>query len=353
MKKESNKHPETVVRRLSPQDEMSAFLLYTTPQGDVKVEAVLSDETIWLTQEHMSQLFGVQIPAISKHLKNIFESHELEEDSVVSILETTAQDNKVYKVKYYNLDVAISVGYRVNSLRATQFRIWATNTLKEFIIKGFVIDDYRMKNGRYFGKDYFEELLERIRSIRASERRIYQKITDIFAECSINYDKYSDTAHTFYAEVQNKFHYAISGQTASEIIYHNANAEKEFMGLQTWKHAPKGRVLKSDVTIAKNYLTQEKIHELEQTISSYFDYIERLIKRRTAFTMEEFAESVIKFLEFNEFKILKDKGSISRQQADTKAIKEYEIFNKRQHIESDFDRIIKKLEQEKKEETEK
>lgn len=298
-------------KKLSLKDELSNFLLYTTPQGDVKVEAILSDETVWLTQEHMSQLFGVQKPAISKHLKNIFESGELEEDRCVSILETHLPDGRIYNVRYYNLDAIISVGYRVNSSRATQFRIWATNTLKEYIIKGFVVDDYRLKNGRYFGKDYFEELLERVRSIRASERRIYQKITDIFAECSVDYDRKSETAHNFYAEVQNKFHYAITGQTAAEIIFKNADAGKEFMGLKTWKHAPKGRVLKSDVTVAKNYLQPEQIGQLERTIGSYFDYIERLVERRTVFTMEEFASSICKFLEFNEYDVLQDKGRVS------------------------------------------
>lgn len=337
----SEKH----LRKLSLQDELSEFLMYTTPQGDVKVEAILSEETIWLTQEQMSRLFGVQTPAISKHLKGIFETMELEEEAVVSILETTAQDHKKYKVKYYNLDAIISVGYRVNSARATQFRIWATQILKEFIIRGFVMDDYRLKNGRYFGKDYFQELLERVRSIRASERRIYQKITDIFAECSLDYDTNSKTAHDFYAEVQNKFHYAITGQTAPEIIYKCADAEKEFMGLRTWKNAPEGRVLKSDVTVAKNYLRQDEIQRLERAISGYFDYIERLIEKRTSFTMMEFALSVSKFLEFNEYEILTGKGNISRRQAENKAIGEYQIFNKRQNIESDFDRIIKKLEE--------
>lgn len=334
-------------KKLSLKDELSNFLLYTTPQGDVKVEAILSDETVWLTQEHMSQLFGVQKPAISKHLKNIFESGELEEDRCVSILETHLPDGRIYNVRYYNLDAIISVGYRVNSSRATQFRIWATNTLKEYIIKGFVVDDYRLKNGSYFGKDYFEELLERVRSIRASERRIYQKITDIFAECSVDYDRKSETAHNFYAEVQNKFHYAITGQTAAEIIFKNADADKEFMGLKTWKHAPKGRVLKSDVTVAKNYLQPEQIRQLERTIGSYFDYIERLVERRTVFTMEEFASSVCKFLEFNEYDVLQDKGRVSHQQACNKAWSEYDTFNKRQNIESDFDRIVKKLESEK------
>jgi len=243
------------LRKLSINDETTSFLLYTTPNGNVKVEAILSNETIWLTQEHMSLVFDVNRPAISKHLKNIFDSKELDENSVVSILETTASDGKIYQVNYYNLDAVISVGYRVNSTRATQFRIWATGILKEYIIKGFAMDDERLKNGRIFGKDYFKELLERIRSIRASERRIYQKITDIFAECSIDYDSKSSIAHEFYAEVQNKFHYAITGKTAPEIIYLNAKADKEFMGLKTFKNAPDGRVLISDAKIAKNYLT--------------------------------------------------------------------------------------------------
>lgn len=331
-------------RNMSINDELTSFLLYTSPQGDIKIEAILSNETVWLTQDQISQLFKVQIPAISKHLKNIFDSGELEPNSVVSKMETTGSDGKKYFVMYYNLDAIISVGYRVNSSRATQFRIWATNTLKEYIIKGFVMDDDRLKNGHYFGKDYFEELLERVRSIRASERRIYQKITDIFAECSSDYDPKSEIAHQFYAEVQNKFHFAITGHTAPEIIHMNANANKEFMGLTTWKNAPKGRVLLSDVTVAKNYLKQEEIQELERIISSYFDYIELQIKRRNTFNMDEFSKSVIKFLEFNDYEILPDKGHISKKQADNKAKKEYESFNKRQRIESDFDRIVKRIE---------
>ena len=335
------------MRKLSINDETTSFLLYTAPNGDIKVEAILSNETIWLTQEHMSLVFDVNKPAISKHLKNIFDSNELDENSVVSILETTASDGKIYQVNYYNLDAVISVGYRVNSTRATQFRIWASSVLKEYMIKGFAMDDDRLKNGRFFGKDYFKELLERIRSIRASERRIYQKITDIFAECSIDYDSKSSIAHEFYAEVQNKFHYAITGKTAPEIIYLNAKADEEFMGLKTFKNAPAGRVLISDAKIAKNYLAEDQIRILERTVSSYFDYIERLIETRTYFTMAEFAGSVNKFLEFNEFKILKGKGTVSRQQADEKAENEYESFNKRQKIESDFDRIVKQLESKK------
>jgi hypothetical protein len=342
MKKE-NKKPKA----LSVQDEMSSFLLYTTPEGNVKVEAILSNETVWLSQEQMAQIFGVQKAAISKHLKNAFESGELEQNSVVSKMETTASDGKKYQVMYYNLDAIISVGYRVNSARATQFRIWATNTLREFIIKGFVMDDERLKNGRYFGKDYFEELLERVRSIRASERRVYQKITDIFAECSADYDKNSQTAHDFYAAIQNKFHFAITGLTAAEIIYRNADAKKEFMGLKTWEHAPKGRILKRDAMVAKNYLTESQIQQLERLINAFFDYIELQIERRNAFTMEEFANSVAKFLDFNDYKVLSNKGSISSLQANCKAGEEYDQFNKRQQIESDFDQIVKKLEEEK------
>ena len=342
MKKE-NKKPKA----LSVQDEMSNFLLYTAPEGNVKVEAILSDETVWLSQEQMAQIFDVQKAAISKHLKNVFESGELEQNSVVSILETTASDGKKYQVMYYNLDAIISVGYRVNSARATQFRIWATNTLREFIIKGFVMDDERLKNGRYFGKDYFEELLERVRSIRASERRVYQKITDIFAECSADYDKNSQTARDFYAAIQNKFHFAITGLTAAEIIYRNADAKKEFMGLKTWEHAPKGRILKRDAMVAKNYLTESQIQQLERLINAFFDYIEMQIERRNAFTMEEFANSVAKFLNFNDYKVLSNKGTISSLQANHKAGEEYDQFNKRQQIESDFDRIVKKLEEEK------
>ena len=329
---------------LSIQDELTNFLLYTAPNGNISVEAILHNETIWLSQAQMAQVFDVQVPNISKHIKSIFESHELEEHSVVSILETTAQDGKVYSVRYYNLDAIIAVGYRVSSMRATQFRMWATQILREFIIKGFVLDDYRLKNGQYFGKDYFEDLLEQVRSIRSSERRIYQKITDIFAVCSSDYNKHAHEAMNFYAEVQNKFHYAISGHTAAEIIHSSADAEREFMGLKTFKNAPKGRVVKSDVSIAKNYLTHEEITKLDRLVGSYFDYVERLIERRTLFTMHEFADSVIKFLDFNEYRILEGKGSISAQQAKKKAEAEYDIFNKRQKIESDFDRIVKKIE---------
>ncbi len=335
-------------KEITVRDEITEFLLYTSPSGDIKVEVYLYNENIWLTQEKIAELFGVQRPAITKHLKNIFSEDELEENSVSSILEHTASDGKNYKTKFYNLDAIIAVGYRVNSKKATQFRIWATKTLKEYIIKGFVLDDDRLKNGRYFGKDYFRELLERVRSIRASERRIYQQLTDIFAECSIDYDPNSEITKNFYSMVQNKFHYAITGKTAAEIIYEEADKAKPFMGLKTWKNAPKGRILKSDTAIAKNYLTVTEIKKLERTISGYFDYIERLIENRRIFTMEEIAESVNRFLEFNQYKILDGKGKVSHKEAEQKAFTEYDEFNKTQEIESDFDREVKKLLEQKK-----
>lgn len=328
------------------------FLVYNTPDKDIKVNAVIKDDTIWLTQKSMAELFGVQTPAISKHLKNIFEEGELEEKVVISKMETTTQHGAIAdktqttETKFYNLDAIISVGYRVNSLQATHFRIWATKVLKEYIQKGFVLDDERLKQGKTaFGKDYFRELLERVRSIRASERRIYQQITDIFAECSIDYDKDSQITQDFYATVQNKFHYAITGQTAAEIVYTKADHKKEHMGLTTWKHSPEGRILKSDVSIAKNYLPEKEIKRLERAVSGYFDYIEDLIERENTFTMQEFAASVNEFLSFRKYDILPDgnKGKISQKQAKNKAEAEYDVFNKTQQIESDFDKEVKKL----------
>lgn len=339
--------------KLSLQDQTTEFLLYTAPNGEIKVEVLLSNETIWMTQERMAELFGVQRPAITKHLKKIFESNELKEEVVCSILEHTTEHGAISgktqtsKVKYYNLDAVISVGYRVNSAQATQFRIWATQLIKEYIIKGFAMDDERLKNGRYFGKDYFRELLERVRSIRASERRIYQQITDIFAECSIDYDPKSETTRRFYAHVQDKFHFAITGHTSAEIISLKADASKPLMGMTTYKNAPDGRVLKSYSLVAKNYLSEEEIRKLERTVSSFFDYIEGIIERRNTFTMESFAESVDKFLSFNEYRILEGYGKVSRKQAEQKAFAEYEKFNKLQRIESDFDRTVKKLLQKK------
>ena len=324
------------------------FLMYSTPQGDVNVEAVVRDETLWLTQKAMAQLFGVQVPAISKHLKNIYVEGELSEHTTISKMETVVQrgfrGNVEEMVEFYNLDAIISVGYRVNSAKATHFRIWATNVLKEYMLKGFVLDDERLKQGgQVFGKDYFRELLERIRSIRASERRIWQQITDIFAECSLDYDRDSDITKDFYAMVQNKFHYAITGQTAAEIIYSKADSTKENMGLTTWKHSPDGRILKSDVMVAKNYLQEQEIKRLERAVTGYFDYIEDLVERENTFTMEEFAASVNEFLSFRKYQILTDRGKVSRIQAERKAEKEYEQFNKTQKIESDFDKVVKKL----------
>lgn len=319
------------------------ILLYTTPNGDVILEVFVQDETIWLTQKAIAALFGVEVPAISKHFKNIFESGELVEISVVSKMETTAADSKKYKTFYYNLDAIIAVGYRVNSKKATQFRIWATQVLKEYIIKGYAMNDARLKQGdKAFGKDYFRELLERVRSIRTSERRIYQQITDIFAECSIDYDPNSEITHNFYAMVQNKFHFAISRQTAAEIIFEKADKSKPFMGLSTWKNAPKGRILASDVTIAKNYLTEKEIKKLERTISGFFDYIENVIENENQLTMNDMAINVDAFLSFNKFAVLKGKGKVSKKEADEKALNEYTEFNKVQIIESDFDKEIKR-----------
>ena len=332
--------------QLTLRDQTTEFLLYTAPNGAVKVEVLLAGETLWLTQKRMAELFGVGVPAVSKHLDNIYESGELQREATVSVLETVQQEGArqvTRKLEYFNLDAVISVGYRVNSAQATQFRIWATQLIKEYIIKGFAMDDERLKNGRYFGKDYFRELLERVRSIRASERRIYQQITDIFAECSIDYDPKSETTRLFYAHVQDKFHYAITGHTAAEIISLKADASKPLMGMTTYKNAPDGRVLKSDSLVAKNYLGEEEIRKLERTVSAFFDYIEGIIERRTSFTMERFAASVDKFLSFNEYRILEGYGNVSRQQAEQKAIAEYEKFNKQQRIESDFDRTVKKL----------
>jgi len=326
---------------------INKFILYTAPTGEVRVDVYLEDETVWLTQKAMAELFGVVKSTISEHLSNIYETNELNKQSTVRNFRTVQQegDRSVNReLEYYNLDVIISVGYRVNSSKATQFRIWATNALKEYIIKGFVLDDNRLKQGQtVFGKDYFKELLLRVRSIRASERRIYQQVTDIFAECSIDYDKNSEITKSFYAMVQNKFHFAITGKTAAEIIYKTADSKKQAMGLTTWKNAPDGRVLKSDVVIAKNYLQENEIRQLERTVTGYFDYIEGLIERENTFTMEQLALSTNEFLSFNKYKILEDKGKVSKLQADKKAVKEYDTFNKTQKIISDFDKEIKKL----------
>lgn len=323
------------------------FLLYKTAENDVTVNAVVHDETIWLTQKAMAELFGVNVPAISKHLKNIFAEGELDETSTISKMEIVKIEGKrsiKRQMDFYNLDAIISVGYRINSYRATQFRIWATSVLKEYVTKGFVLDDDRLRQGKTaFGQDYFRELLERVRSIRASERRIWQQITDIFAECSIDYDSKSAITRDFYAMVQNKFHYAITGRTAAEIIYSRADHSKANMGLTTWKNAPNGRVLKSDVIVAKNYLDEKHIKRLERAVSGYFDYIEDLIERENTFTMEEFAKSVNEFLAFRKYDILPDKGQVSRAAALDKAEEEYSKFNKKQGIVSDFDKEVQRM----------
>jgi len=335
-----------MTKELSMKDETSEFLLYTSPNGEIKVDVFFHQENIWLTQKRMAELFDVEVNTINYHLKEIFKSGELDEFSTIRkfrIVQKEGARDIERETDFYNLDAIISVGYRVNSAKATQFRIWATQKLREFILKGFVLDDDRLKNGNYFGKDYFKELLERIRSIRASERRIYQQITDIFAECCIDYDKNSEITREFYAMVQNKFHYAISGKTAAEIIYQKANSKKENMGLTTWKYSPNGRILKSDTIIAKNYLAEQDIKKLERTVSGFFDYIERIIENRIVMRMKDLAESVNKFLEFNEYKILENKGKISFKAAELKAFKEYELFDKKQNIDSDFDKMTKKM----------
>ena len=320
------------------------FILYQLPDEEGRVQVVIKDETIWATQKAMAQLFGVGIPAISKHLKNIIEEGELIEDSVISKMETTASDGKNYLTTFYSLDAIIAVGYRVSSARATKFRIWATKILNEYIRKGFVLDDERLKQGKaLFGKDYFRELLERVRSIRASERRIWQQITDIYAECSYDYDKNSPTTREFYQMIQNRFHYAITGQTAPEIIFSRADHTKEHMGLQTWKNAPDGRVLLNDTKVAKNYLPEKEIRQLERAVTGYFDYIEDLIERENAFNMEQFAASVNEFLTFRRYALLPDKGKVSREEADQKAEEEYRLFNPTQRIDSDFDKEIRGL----------
>lgn len=332
-------------------DNEIEFLLYTTPEENVNVQAIVKDENLWLTQRSMAELFGCSSDNISLHLKNIYNEGELKENATTEKISVVQKegDRDVNRTQiFYNLDAIISVGYRVNSSKATKFRIWATHILKEYMQKGFVLDDDRLKQGKAaFGKDYFKELLERVRSIRASERRIYQQITDIFAECSIDYDNKSQITKDFYATVQNKFHYAITGQTAAEIIYSKADRKKENMGLTTWKNSPDGRILKSDTTVAKNYLEEKEIRQLERAVTGYFDYIEDLIERENTFTMEEFAKSVNEFLAFRRYDVLPDnsKGKITKKQADAKAAVEYAEFNKTQIIESDFDRIIKQLEQ--------
>ena len=316
-------------------------IVYQAENESVSTNVLFKDETFWMTQKDMAKLFDVNVPAISKHLKNIFESGELVISAVISKMETTAEDGKIYQTNFYNLDAIIAVGYRVNSKKATQFRIWATGVLREYIIKGFALDDVMLKNGRSFGQDYFKELLRRVRSIRASERRIYQQVTDIFAACAIDYDAQSPITREFFGTIQNKFHYAITGQTAAEIIHSHADAKKDHMGLTTWESGPEGRIYKKDVIVAKNYLSVEEIEQLERMVSSFFDYIERIIERRETFTMKAFIESVDKFLDFNEYQILTNKGLISMTQAQKKAVNEYKTFNTQQKVISDFDKFVK------------
>ena len=329
-------------------DREVQFLLYNMPEESGKVQVVIKDETIWCTQKAMAQLFGVGVPAVSKHLKNIFKEGELLQEMTISKMETVINRGKREKVNeqidFYNLDAIIAVGYRVNSIKATKFRQWATKILNEYIRKGFAMDDERLKQGTaLFGKDYFRELLERVRSIRASERRIWQQITDIYAECSIDYDRNSQTTRDFYAMIQNRFHYAITGQTAAESVYTKADHTKEHMGLTTWKNSPDGRILKSDVTVAKNYLQEKEIRQLERTVTGYFDYIEDLIERENTFNMEQFAASVNEFLTFRRYRILPDKGKISAAQAKKKAEDEYALFDPTQQIDSDFDKEVRRL----------
>ncbi|MCC7402620.1 MAG: virulence RhuM family protein [Chitinophagaceae bacterium] len=323
----------------------SDIILYSSPEGNIKVEVMYSGETFWLTQKRLAELFGVEVPAVSKHLKNIFETGELQEDAVVSKMETTAADGKNYVTAFYNLDAIIAVGYRVNSRQATQFRIWATKTLREFIIKGFVLDDERLKQGKRFGKDYFDELLERIREIRASERRFYQKITDIYEQCSIDYNKDAEITQTFFKTVQNKLHWAITGKTAAQIIAERAKASEPNMGLQTWKNAPKGKILKTDVSIAKNYLIEKEIKELERVVTMYLDYAENQAARQIPMKMADWVQKIDAFLQFNEYKILKDAGKVSHEIAKKLAEKEYEKFRVVQDktFESDFDKQVKSL----------
>ena len=329
-------------------DREVQFLLYNMPEDSGKVQVVIKDETIWCTQKAMAQLLGVGVPAVSKHLKNIFDEGELSPEMTISKMETVINRGKRGEVNefidFYNLDAIIAVGYRVSSLKATRFRQWATKILNEYIRKGFAMDDERLKQGTaMFGKDYFRELLERVRSIRASERRIWQQITDIYAECSIDYDRNSKTTRDFYAMVQNRFHYAITGQTAAEIIYTKADHTKEHMGMTTWKNAPDGRILKSDVSIAKNYLQEKEIRQLERTVAGYFDYIEDLIERENTFNMDQFAASINEFLTFRRYQILPDKGKISAAQAKKKAEEEYALFDPTQQIDSDFDKEVRKM----------
>jgi len=350
MKKKNSRKLEMAKQKYNSSD----IIFYSSPEGNVKVEVMYSGETFWLTQKRMAELFGVEVPAVSKHLANIFESGELVQEATVSILEIVQQEgsrNVTRKMEFYNLDAIIAVGYRVNSRQATQFRIWATQTLREFIIKGFVMDDERLKQGTRFGKDYFDELLERIREIRASERRFYQKITDIYEQCSIDYNKDADITQTFFKTVQNKLHWAITGKTAAQLIAERVSAGKPNMGLSTWKNAPKGKILKPDVSLAKNYLIEKEIKELERVVTMYLDYAENQAARHIPMKMSEWVQKLDAFLQFNEYKILKDAGKVSHAVAKQLAEKEFEKYRVIQdkNFESDFDKEVKKITQPKKE----
>ncbi|MBA7523163.1 hypothetical protein ES705_15286 [subsurface metagenome] len=333
-------------KQIAKQNNFTEFLLYTTPNGKMKVEIFLRDENVWLTQKRMADLFDVGIPAINKHLKNIFESGELQEDSVISILEITAKDGKKYSTKFYNLDAIISVGYRVNSRQAKHFRIWATQVLKEYIIKGFAMDDERLKNpSNIFGKDYFEEQLARIRNIRSSERRFYQKITDIYAQCSADYDPNESITKQFFATVQNKLHFAISGQTAPEIIAQRVDSKKPYIGLTSWKNSPKGAIRKTDVSIAKNYLDEKELNLLNRIVTMYLDYAEMQAQKGIVMYMKDWVAKLDAFLRFNEEDVLQDSGKISHEVAKELALREYEkyrIIQDKNYV-SDFDREVKKL----------
>ncbi|MBQ2204800.1 MAG: virulence RhuM family protein [Lachnospiraceae bacterium] len=326
-------------------EKQAEIVLYHTDNSDISVNAIVKDETIWMTQKAMADVFGCSSDNISLHLKNIYNEGELDKDSTTeesSVVQKEGNRDIKRTQNFYNLDAIIAVGYRVNSKEATKFRIWTTSILKEYIKKGYVLNDEKLKKGaNIFGKDYFRELLERIRSIRASERRIWQQITDIFAECSIDYDKDSDITKEFYATVQNKFHYAITGKTAPEIIVENADHTKEHMGLKTWKNSPDGRILKSDTIVAKNYLQLDEIRRLERLVSGYFDYVEDIVERENTFTMKEFAASVNEFISFRKYDVLKDKGKVTREDANKKAYNEYDVFNRTQKLDSDFDKFIK------------
>jgi hypothetical protein len=321
------------------------ILIYSTPESNKKVEVFYEDESLWASQKKMAELFGVEVNTINYHLKEIFKSGELDENSVIRNFRITASDGKKYKTKFYDLDATIAVGYRVNSYEATQFRIWATKVLKEFVIKGFTVDDERLKQGNHWGKDYFDELLERVREIRASERRFYQKITDIYASCSVDYEKSAPITRKFYATVQNKLHWAITHQTAAEIIKSRADSGKKNMGLQTWKNAPKGKVLKSDISIAKNYLKKDEINELNRIVSMYLDYAENQAERQAVMTMRDWIEKLDAFLAFNDYEILDNPGKVAASVAKELAEKEYDEYRiiQDRNYESDFDKSVKKL----------